>query len=147
MKRSPGTRRRPVVQITLNRAARLHRLVTILGEGPRARDFLLANLRIGLRTFYRELDLLRRCGVKVRLEKKQYRLHGTVAQAEGRLPFPDPQLSFAEMAELASGESEASKRLNQLLESVLGAANNRDGAVTPASNRGSAAANRRRKRP
>ena len=32
---------------------------------------------------------------------KVYLLLATPEQAEGRLPFPDPQLSFAEMAELA----------------------------------------------
>ena len=31
----------------------------------------------------------------------------TAEQAEGRLPFPDPQLSFAEMAELARYPGEA----------------------------------------
>ena len=65
------------------------------------REALLDRLAIGLRTFYRELDLLKRCGIKVRREGKTYGLRSTVAEAEARLPFPDPQLSFAEMAELA----------------------------------------------
>ena len=55
-------RRRPSVHITLPRAARLHRLVRFLAEKPRARSAILSDLRIGLRTFYRELDLLNRCG-------------------------------------------------------------------------------------
>ncbi len=54
-------RRRPSVHITLPRAARLHRLVRFLAEKPRARSAILSDLRIGLRTFYRELDLLNRC--------------------------------------------------------------------------------------
>ena len=94
-------RRRPSVHITLPRAARLHRLVRFLAEKPRARSAILSDLRIGLRTFYRELDLLNRCGVKVRHKLKLYHLVPTAAEAEGRLPFPDPQLSFAEMAELS----------------------------------------------
>ena len=119
MKRTTSARRRPAVHITLGRAARLHRLVTILAEGPQARGALLARLDLGLRTFYRELELLKRCGVRVRLIKKQYTLVSTAEEAEGRLPFPDPQLSFAEMAELAQGPGEAARRLAELLRSVV----------------------------
>jgi len=108
-------RRRPAVHITLQRAARLHRLVGVLAESPLSRDDILAELRIGLRTFYRELELLKRCGVKVRHKSKLYLLQATPEQAEGRLPFPDPQLSFAEMAELAHCDCPAGKRLAELL--------------------------------
>ena len=121
MKRSNVGRRRPAVHITLGRAARLHRLVTILAGGPQTREELLAALGIGLRTFYRELELLKRCGVRVRLQKKAYQLQSTAEEAEGRLPFPDPQLSFAEMAELSRGPGEASRRLAALLASVVAA--------------------------
>src|SRR5262245_45680087 len=101
MKRPSTTRRRPAVHITLGRAARLHRLVMFLAAGPQSRESVLSELGIGLRTFYRGLELLKRCGVKVQQREKAYRLLATAEQAEGRLPFPDPQLSFAEMAELA----------------------------------------------
>jgi hypothetical protein len=117
---SPGSvRRRPSVHITLQRAARLHRLVRALAGGPLARPVVLTELRIGLRTFYRELELLKRCGVKVRHKAKLYHLVPTPAEAEGRLPFPDPQLSFAEMAELAQCECAAGRRLAGLLASVI----------------------------
>ena len=112
-------RRRPAVHVTLARASRLHRLVVLLGEAPRTREGLLGLLGIGLRTFYRELELLRRCGVKVRLASKSYILQATAEEAEGRLPFPDPQLSFAEMAELARGAGAAARRLADLLELVV----------------------------
>jgi hypothetical protein len=79
----------------------------------------LSELRIGLRTFYRELELLKRCGVKVRFRTKLYTLSATVEQAEGRLPFPDPQLSFAEMAELAQCDCPAGRRLAALLAEVV----------------------------
>jgi len=118
MKRSPRSRR-PAVHITLGRAARLHHLVKLLAEGPRTRESILAALDIGLRTFYRELDLLGRCGVKTTQKNKRYALLSTAEQAEGRLPFPDPQLSFAEMQELAQSPGEAGKRLAALLASVL----------------------------
>ncbi len=115
--KAKGGRRRPA--ITRARASRLHRLVSTLGESPRERDTLLTLLAIGLRTFYRELDLLRRCGIKVRLDRRQYILMTTGQEAEGRLPFPDPQLSFAEMTELAQGSSAAALRMAELLAQVV----------------------------
>ncbi len=114
----PNPRRRPSVRITLQRAERLHRLVTYLAETPRNRASILSELRIGLRTFYRELELLKRCGVRVRHKSKLYLLLATAGQAEGRLPFPDPQLSFAEMAELARCDCPAGERLAELLAAV-----------------------------
>jgi hypothetical protein len=119
MKRSSSVRRRPAVHITLGRAARLHRLVRLLAESPRQRDAVLSELGIGLRTFYRELELLNRCGVKVQFKGKAYTLQATAEQAEGRLPFPDPQLSFAEMAELSRYPGEAAQRLARMLDSVI----------------------------
>jgi hypothetical protein len=119
MATSGSPRRRPSVHVTLPRAARLHRLVTLLAQSPRGRNEILATMRVGLRTFYRELVLLKRCGVKVRHKAKLYHLMHTAAEAEGRLPFPDPQLSFAEMAELAQCECPAGKRLGDLLAWVI----------------------------
>ncbi|MFO0907959.1 MAG: hypothetical protein U0794_06285 [Isosphaeraceae bacterium] len=119
MTRSRTARRRPAVHITLGRAARLHRLVRLLSESSRSREAILTALGIGLRTFYRELELLKRCGVKVVLRDRVYVLVSTAEQAEGRLPFPDPQLSFAEMAELSRLPGEAAQRLARLLESVI----------------------------
>lgn len=111
--------RRPAVQITAGRAARLHRLVLLLAERPRTRDELLRALRIGLRTFYRELELLRRCGVRIKLSRKDYQLQGAIEAAEALLPFPDPRLSFAEMRELSAGDGPAARRLAELLAQVL----------------------------
>ncbi|WP_165228042.1 hypothetical protein [Aquisphaera insulae] len=119
MSNPQSIRRRPSVHITLQRAARLHRLVKFVAEDARTREGILAHLSIGLRTFYRELELLRRCGVKLRHRAKLYTLLTTAEQAEGRLPFPDPQLSFAEMAELAACDCDAGRRLAELLASVV----------------------------
>jgi hypothetical protein len=80
---------------------------------------ILSELRIGLRTFYRELESLKRCGVKVRQRSKLYFLPATAEEAEGRLPFPDPELSFAEMAELARCDCPAGRRLADLLAAVI----------------------------
>ena len=119
MSSASSSRRRPSVHITLHRAARFHSLVMFLAQSPRSRPDILSHLRIGLRTFYRELDFLKRCGVKVRHKAKLYQLLATADEAEGRLPFPDPQLSFAEMAELARCESPAGRRIAELLASVI----------------------------
>ena len=119
MSSSSSRRRRPSIHITLQRAARLHRLVRFLAEAPRDRMAVLSELRIGVRTFYREWELLRRCGVKVRQRSRLYSLLTTAEQAEGRLPFPDPQLSFAEMAELVQCDCAAGRRLGALLAEVI----------------------------
>jgi predicted DNA-binding transcriptional regulator YafY len=113
------TRRRPSVHITLQRAARLHRLVRFFAGAARTRSVILSELGIGLRTFYRELELLKKCGVKVRHKHKLYHLIPTAAEALGRLPFPDPQLSFAEMAELSVCDCAAGRRLAGLLAAVV----------------------------
>jgi hypothetical protein len=119
MSRPSRGRRRPAVHISLARASRLHRLVRLLVESPSSREALLGELAIGLRTFYRELVLLKRCGIKVELKGKTYLLRSSPEEAEGALPFPDPQLSFAEMAELSGGTGPAAVRLAELLESVI----------------------------
>jgi hypothetical protein len=80
---------------------------------------ILSELQISLRTFYREWEWLKRCGVKVRQRSKLYVLLATAEQAEGRLPSPDPQLSFAEMAELARCDCAAGRRLGALLAEVI----------------------------
>jgi hypothetical protein len=113
------SRRRPAGHISLGRASRLYRLVGLLGESPKDRESLLRSLGVGLRTFYRELDLLNRCGIKVQRAERAYNLKSSTEEAQGRLPFPDPQLSFAEMVELARCEGEAARRLATLLDTVV----------------------------
>lgn len=119
---SRGPRRRPAVQITTTRAARLYRLVRLLEDGARERPVLLRELGIGLRTFYRETELLRRVGIRVRLEGRRYVMHTRFAQAEARLPFPDPRLTFAEMRLLASTDGEVGLRMAALYTEVIAAA-------------------------
>ena len=120
MKHSKEDKRRPKLQITLARASRLYRLVGVLDEANASRERLLTRLGFGLRTFYRELELLKKCGIKVKQTGKVYELQSeSREEAQGHLPFPDPQLSFADMAELSSYPGSASKRLGKLLESVV----------------------------
>jgi predicted DNA-binding transcriptional regulator YafY len=105
--------------ITFGRAARLRRFVTLLARGPLRRGEILSELGFGLRTFYRELDFVRACGIKVGLKNGAYSLRTPTATAEGQLPFPDPHLSFAEVAELARCSGGAGRRLAELLARVL----------------------------
>jgi hypothetical protein len=65
------------------------------------------------------LALLKRWGIKVRQRAKLYVLMANAEEAEGRLPFPDPQLSFAEMAESARCDCPAGRRLAALLAEVI----------------------------
>jgi hypothetical protein len=119
MKRSPNNRRRPNVQISSGRAARLHHFVMLLAQRPRRREEILRDLGIGLRTFYRELLLAKRYGIKVQHKDRAYTLLTTAEQAKGRLPFPDPHLSFAEMTELSRSPGPAGRRLAEMRSRVL----------------------------
>ncbi len=119
MSKRASSKRPPAVHVTLQRASRLHRLVVFLSAAPSGRTAVLAELCIGLRTFYRELELLKKRGIKVRFQQKLYHLVGTREDAEGRLPVPDPELSFAEMAELAQCPCPAGERLAGLLAAVV----------------------------
>ncbi|HZW35261.1 MAG TPA: hypothetical protein VFF52_31350 [Isosphaeraceae bacterium] len=111
--------RRRFPKITVGRAARLHRLVRLLVEQPRRREAILQGIGIGLRTFYRELKLLKRCGITVQRKGRMYTLRTTAEPVEGRLPFPDPQLNFAEMSELARCPGPAAQRLAEILARVI----------------------------
>ncbi len=113
-----GGRRRAWIHITRRRASRLHALVGLLRERPLARGEILKALDVGLRTFYRELALLKRCGVRIRHKDKLYSVVPDSRDPAGRLPFPDPQLDFAEVAELARCDCDAARRLAALLESL-----------------------------
>lgn len=119
MKSSLTSRRRPAFKISFSRAARLHRLIVLLAERPRPRPEVLGELRIGFRTFYRDLELLKRHGIKIQRRKKDYILPISAEAAELRLPFPDPQLSFAEMAELSRGPGKTGARLAAILARVV----------------------------
>lgn len=119
MGKKKGRPRRPALHLTHARAARLYRLVQLLGDAPRARDEVLRSLRVGLRTFYREIELLERVGIRIRFANRRYELRTTLLEVEERLPFPDPLLTFAEMKELAGHTGRASQRLAQLYREVV----------------------------
>ncbi len=122
MSKKRGRPRRPALHLTRARAARLYRLVHILAESSRTRDQLLKELRIGLRTFYREVELLARSGIRIQYARKAYELRTRLDAAEERLPFPDPQLTFAEMRQLSGCAGPAAQRLASIYSEVLAVA-------------------------
>ena len=97
-----NTRRRPSVHITLQRAARLHRLVRFLGKrasNPIGDPLRAAQSACG--RFTASWSCSRSAESRSATSRSSIICCRRPREALGRLPFPDPQLSFAEMAELA----------------------------------------------
>src|SRR5262249_58458222 len=105
--------------VTVERAARLCKLVHCLGTGSQTRAALLRRLKIDVRGFYRDLEAIRAAGVEVTLSKGRYQLEASLDQALARLPFPDPHLTVAEARTLARGRSAAHRKLQNQLAQVL----------------------------
>ena len=101
----------PVPAITLERAARLFRLVKLLGKRGQSRAQLTRALRFNVRAFYRDLEILRAAGISVSLVKNQYVLGDGDGHALERLPFPDPGLTLGEARQLARGRTRAHQKL------------------------------------
>jgi hypothetical protein len=109
------------VTLTTPRAARLYRLLTLLGDGPQTRQQLLRRLRIDVRGFYRDLESLRALGIDVETgDDNRYSLVGALDDALARLPFPDPGLNFRDVQQLAKGETAAHRKLKQRINTFLG---------------------------
>jgi predicted DNA-binding transcriptional regulator YafY len=106
--------------VSLERAARLYRLLQFLATGPKTRAAILQRLRIDIRTFYRDLELLRNCEVAVQLENRRYVLGQSPAGALATLPFPDPALTLGEAMTLAKGRSQVHKKLKRLIDEITG---------------------------
>jgi hypothetical protein len=108
------------VSLTSPRAARLYRLLTLLGSGPQTRGFLLRRLRLDVRGFYRDLEALRALGIEVTTsDETKYALVGDLDAALARLPFPDPGLNVRDALQLADGSTAAHRKLKQRVKSFL----------------------------
>jgi predicted DNA-binding transcriptional regulator YafY len=101
--------------VTTERFTRLYRLVKFLGAGPATRETLARRLRLDVRGFYRDLELLRAAGIDVSVTGGRYSLTAGGAAALARLPFPDPHLSLGEAQALAKGRSAAHRKLAELV--------------------------------
>jgi predicted DNA-binding transcriptional regulator YafY len=117
-KRSPRSRA-VAGTVTAERAARLYRLLTLLAGGARTRDDLRRQLRMDVRSFYRDLELLRACGITVPLRNRVYVLVMNAQKAYSLLPFPDPHFSLGDALSLAKGRTPAHARLQSLIDQIL----------------------------
>jgi hypothetical protein len=108
------------VTLTAQRAARLYRLLTLLGDGPQTRQQLLRRLKLDVRGFYRDLESLRGLGIEVHTgDDNRYGLLNNLDDALARLPFPDPGLNFRDVQQLAKGDTAAHRKLKQRINSFL----------------------------
>jgi predicted DNA-binding transcriptional regulator YafY len=109
------------VSLTPLRAARLYRLLTLLGSGPQTRSFLLRRLRLDVRGFYRDLEALRALGIDVETtgDESRYTLAGDLDDALAKLPFPDPGLNVRDALQLSNGSTAAHRKLKQRVNSFL----------------------------
>jgi hypothetical protein len=112
----PPAAERPAV--TPERFARLVRLVRLLAERPQTRQALARRLRLDVRGFYRDLELVRAAGVPVTLAEGRYGLGGALASALAGLPFPDPHLTCGEAVQLARGRTAAHRKLKGLIDAA-----------------------------
>ena len=115
-KASSGKRRR--ARVSAARAGRLFRLLKLVSAAPVPRAVLLKKLRLGMRTFYRDVDLLRACGVLVDVDGEGYRLLGSLHDALNVLPFPDPELTFGDVEVLLKGRSPTHQKIKQLFQRI-----------------------------
>lgn len=106
--------------VTAERAARLFRLLRLLGSGPQTRAALTKKLRLDVRGFYRDLDLLRGAGIPLVVSEHRYTLEVEVEAAVARLPFPDPRLTLGEARQLAKGRSAVHHKLQAQVEQIAG---------------------------
>ncbi len=109
------------VTLTASRAARLYRLLSLLGTGPQTRAALLRRLKLDVRGFYRDLESLRALGIDVTTsgDDPKYALAGELDDALEKLPFPDPGLNVRDALQLANGTTAAHRRLKQRVNSFL----------------------------
>jgi hypothetical protein len=105
--------------VSLERAARLYRLIKFLGTGSKTRAAILQRLRVDIRTFYRDLEMLRDYHIEVELKKRKYTLEDDAGSALERLPLPDPGLCLGEAIILAKGRTRVHQKLRKLLAQIM----------------------------
>lgn len=106
--------------LTTSRAGRLYKLLTLLATSPQLRKTLLARLKLDIRGFYRDLETVRLMGIEIVANADgKYSLIGSLDDALGRFPFPDPGLNVREALQLANGGTAAHRKLRQRVNSFL----------------------------
>jgi predicted DNA-binding transcriptional regulator YafY len=108
----------PAKTVTAERAARLYQLLSLVGDRPRTRDDLRRRLKLDVRGFYRDLELLREAGIDLPLINRRYVLQEELADVLSRLPFPDPRLTLGEAMQLARGRTRAHRKLKEQIHQI-----------------------------
>jgi hypothetical protein len=117
-KRSP--RKAPETQaVTSDRAARLYKLLHLLAAGPQKRDALTRRLKLDVRGFYRDLEMLSKAGITVSLASHRYTLDDDPDDAIAHLPFPDPRLTLGEVQQLAKGKTKVHRKLQGQIAGIV----------------------------
>ncbi|OWK34564.1 hypothetical protein [Fimbriiglobus ruber] len=106
--------------VTPQRGVRLYRLLSLIADSSRTRQTLLKRLKVDLRGFYRDLELLRSLGVEILSNGDSYQLVGALDDALTKLPFPDPGLSFRDALLLSQGRTTAHRKLRSRIHSFTG---------------------------
>jgi hypothetical protein len=104
--------------VTPERFSRLWKMLHFLGNVPRTREWLTGKLKLDVRGFYRDLELLRSAGISITLGEDGYKLGETIEGAVARLPFPDPHLTLGEVRQLARGRTQAHRRLKEQIDEL-----------------------------
>ncbi len=117
-KLSMPSKKTAAVAVTTDRAQRLYRMLKLLGKGPQTRLALTRKLRLAVRGFYRDLEILREVGIRVKLHESRYQLQDDLADALERLPFPDPNLTLGEARLLGRGRLGVHRKIKNLLEKI-----------------------------
>lgn len=110
--------RNAALAVTADRAPRLYRLLQLVGSAPHTRETLMRRLRLNIRGFYRDLNVLRHFGIHFVLKERRYHLKGSLEKAVARLPMPDPGLTLGEAVQLARGKTPAHKKLQRQIRRI-----------------------------
>jgi hypothetical protein len=94
-------------------------MVKMLSGASQTRETMTRRLRLDVRGFYRDLDLLRSSGVSIALTSGRYSLEQDVGDALALLPFPDPRLTLGAAQTLAKGRSPVHRALAQTIAHVI----------------------------
>ena len=105
--------------VTPERFIRLFRMVKLLAGSAQTREALARRLKLDVRGFYRDLDLLRSSGVSVTLAAGRYTLEQDPDDALGLLPFPDPHLTLGAAKTLAKGRSPIHRTLAKTIARIV----------------------------
>jgi predicted DNA-binding transcriptional regulator YafY len=109
----------PAAGVTPERFVRLFRMVKLLASSPQTRETLARRLRLDVRGFYRDLDLLRTSGVSVTLTAGRYTLDQDPDDALALLPFPDPHLTLGAAKTLAKGRGPIHRALAETIARIV----------------------------